>query len=224
MTTTTSSSPSTVAILGAGRVSRALALPLAAAGYQVLVGSRNPKADADKWRDGTAAEGVRHVTLQQAAEAAPLVINATPGATAVAALSPLRDALAGKTLVDVANATERLPNGMPGGLVYPGSSLAEQLQQALPQTRVVKSLNTMLFSVMANPRSLASPPTAFVSGDDAQAKAQVTAVLAALGWPGEWVLDIGGLASARATEAMMLIVPQLIQRFGFAPFALSVAR
>ena len=213
-----------MAILGAGRVSRALALPLAAMGYQVLVGSRQPQADADEWRDGAAAEGIQHVTLQQAAEAAPLVIHATPGATAVAALAPLRDALAGKTLLDVANATERLPNGMPGGLVYPGNSLAEQLQQALPQTAVVKSLNTMLFSVMANPRSLASPPTAFVCGDDAQAKAQVTALLVDLGWPAEWVLDLGGLTSARATEAMMLIVPQVIQRFGFAPFALSVAR
>ena len=222
--TTTTSFRSTVAILGAGRVSRALALPLAAMGYQVLVGSRQPQADADEWRDGAAAEGIQHVTLQQAAEAAPLVIHATPGATAVAALAPLRDALAGKTLLDVANATERLPNGMPGGLVYPGNSLAEQLQQALPQTAVVKSLNTMLFSVMANPRSLASPPTAFVCGDDAQAKAQVTALLVDLGWPAEWVLDLGGLTSARATEAMMLIVPQVIQRFGFAPFALSVAR
>lgn len=222
--TTTSSSPSIVSILGAGRVSRGLALPLAAAGYQVLVGSRDPVAEAVEWRDGAAVEGIRHVTMRQAAEGAPLVIHATPGATAVEALSPLRDALVGKTLLDLANATERLPNGMPGGLVYPGSSLAEHLQQALPQTRVVKALNTMLFTVMGNPRALASPPTAFVSGDDADAKAQVKALLAALGWSADWVLDLGGIASARATEAMMVIVPHVIQRFGFTPFALSVVR
>jgi predicted dinucleotide-binding enzyme len=101
---------------------------------------------------------------------------------------------------------------------------AVKLQAALPDTRVVKSLNTMLFTVMTNPRSLATPPTAFVSGNDADAKAQVSALLGELGWPPEWIMDLGGLESARATEALILMVPYVLRRHGFSPFALTVAR
>ena len=50
------------------------------------------------------------------------------------------------------------------------SALAEQLQHSLPGTRVVKTLNTMLFSVMTAPATLTQPPTAFLSGDDTDAK------------------------------------------------------
>lgn len=42
-----------------------------------------------------------------------------------------------------------------------GGSLAERLQDALPDTRAVKPLNTMLFMVMTDPGSLATPPTAY---------------------------------------------------------------
>ena len=87
----------------------------------------------------------------------------------------------------------------------------------------MKSLNTMLFTVMAAPRSLSNSPTVFVSGDDADAKGQVKALLADLGWPAGQVLDLGGIQSARATEAMILMVPYLIAARGFKPFALTVA-
>jgi 8-hydroxy-5-deazaflavin:NADPH oxidoreductase len=82
-----------------------------------------------------------------------------------------------KILIDIANATERGANGMPGNLCYPNSSLAEHLQQALPNTHVVKTLNTMLFTVMVDPHSLSTPPTVFLSGDNDDAKANVIKLL-----------------------------------------------
>jgi 8-hydroxy-5-deazaflavin:NADPH oxidoreductase len=104
-------------------------------------------------------EGLANDAFKRAARSAaawPLIVNATPGETrakrgdtALATLTTLRNELTGKILLDVPNATTRLPNGMPGGLLYPGSSLAEQLQSALPDTHVVEALNKMLFSVMA---------------------------------------------------------------------------
>ena len=129
--------------------------------------------------------------------------------------------LDGKILVDVSNATERTEGG-PGPLVYPGSSLAEHLQEALPDTRVVKTLNTMLFMVMTAPGSLSHPATAFLSGDDADAKATVLGLLADLGWPAEQVLDLGGVATARGPEALILLVPDVLRARGFAPVAISI--
>lgn len=130
--------------------------------------------------------------------------------------------LDGKILIDISNATQRGADGMPGNLCYPNSSLAEHLQAALPGTRVVKTLNTMLFTVIADPHSLKSSPTAFLSGNDSHAKATVTRLLGDLGWPTEWILDLGDITSARGTEAVMLLVPHIVRTRGFAPFAMTM--
>src|SRR4029453_9172036 len=120
-------------------------------------------------------------------------------------LTDLRTELAGKILVDVSNATRHADDGLPGDLCYPGSSLAEKLQAGPPDTHVVKTLNTMLFMVMTAPETLAVPPTAYLSGDDQNAKRTVTGLLGDLGWQPAWIEDLGGITTARATEAMILV-------------------
>ncbi|MEW2584971.1 NADPH-dependent F420 reductase [Streptomyces virginiae] len=195
-----------IAVLGNGRVGGSLAAALTRAGHQVTVADRTP---------GAAAE---------AARTARIVINATPGAGSLERLTALREELRGKILVDVSNATTDGPDGLPADLLHPGSSLAEQLQEALPETSVVKTLNTMLFSVMTAPAALTQPPTAFLSGEDPQAKQTVLELLTDLGWRQEWITDLGGIRTARATEAAILFVPHVIRADGFAPFALSIAR
>lgn len=212
MTTTSSIS---VAVLGSGRVGSTLATGLAAAGHQVTLGVRDPDTTQ---HDVPVSDAATAITTSD------LIINATPGDTTLERLASHRDALAGKVLLDVSNATVRSTDGLPGGLLYPDVSLGELLQNALPDTKVVKSLNTMLFSVMSNPGSLTTPPTAFVSGDDPAAKQLVQTVLHDLGWNDDWILDLGGISTARGTEAMALMVPSLLGAIGFLPFALTVAR
>lgn len=209
-----------IGILGAGRVGGTLARALASKGHEVVVGDLDPAKNAAAWQ----GPPVHHATLDEAARAAPFVIHATPGDTALDTLSALRESLRGKVLLDVANATARLPNGLPGGLCYPNGSLGEKIQEALPSTRVVKSLNTMLFNVMTAPGSLSTPPTAFMSGNDDTAKGEVSALLGELGWRREWVMDLGGIETARATEALILLVPHIIRGHGFAPFAVGIVR
>jgi predicted dinucleotide-binding enzyme len=196
----------TIAVLGNGRVGGSLATALSQAGHEVTVADRAP---------GAAADAVR---------AARIVINATPGAGSLDRLVALREELRDKILVDVSNATVDGPDGLPDHLIYPGSSLAEQLQEALPETRVVKTLNTMLFPVMTAPATLTRAPDAFLSGDDPQAKQTVLDLLTDLGWHKDWITDLGGIRTARATEAAVLFVPHVIRTTGFAPFAISIAR
>ncbi|MGW8780835.1 NADPH-dependent F420 reductase [Streptomyces sp. NPDC055796] len=196
----------TIAVLGNGRVGGNLATALARAGHEVTVADRAPGAVAD------------------AARTARIVINATPGAGTLELLAALREELHGKILVDVSNATVDGPDGLPADLIYPGSSLAEKLQEALPATHVVKTLNTMLFPVMTAPATLTQTPTAFLSGEDPLAKQTVRELLTDLGWNKEWITDLGGIQTARATEAAILFVPHVIRSSGFAPFAISIAR
>ncbi|MEU8845217.1 NAD(P)-binding domain-containing protein [Streptomyces sp. NPDC048564] len=196
----------TIAVLGNGRVGGNLATALTRTGHEVTVADSVPGAAA------------------QAAQTAQIVINATPGAGSLDRLADLREELRDKILVDVSNATTDGPDGLPADLLYPGSSLAEQLQAALPETRVVKTLNTMLFPVMTAPATLTQTPTAFLSGEDPQAKQTVRELLTDLGWHKEWITDLGGIQTARATEAAILFVPHVIRSSGFPPFAISIAR
>jgi hypothetical protein len=210
----------TIAILGSGRVAASLASGLAKTGHRIVIGAREPENAQVAWR-GPEVRFDRPCGVIAAAE---IVFNATPGDTSLERLGAMAEALAGKLLVDVANATSRDREGRPSGLLYPSDSLAERLQAALPATHVVKTLNTMLAPVMSNPRMLAASPTAFLSSDDAQAKATVRSLLADMGWEDEWMLDLGGIETARGPEAVMLMVPDIMRASGFKPFAISIAR
>ncbi|MEU0786654.1 NAD(P)-binding domain-containing protein [Streptomyces sp. NPDC006173] len=195
-----------IAVLGNGRVGGSLSAALTRAGHEVTVADRSPAAAAD------------------AARSAQIVINATPGASSLERLLALREELEGKILVDVSNATVDGPDGLPANLLYPGSSLGRQLQEVLPGTRVVKTLNTMLYTVMTAPTALAHPPTAFLSGEDPGAKQIVHGLLEDLGWHRDWITDLGGIDTAQAAEAAVLFVPHVIRSSGFAPFAISITR
>ena len=216
-------STTTIGILGAGRVGLDLARGLTLVGHDVVVGRRDPASPLpDRARD--LAAQVRFTDQRTAAAAADLVINATPGDTAVERLGAMADELAGKILVDVANATHHGPDGLPGDLVYQEGSLGERLQRALPATRVVKTLNTMLYVVMTAPESLTTPPTVYLSGDDQDAKDAVARLLGDLGWKSDWIEDIGDISTARATEAVMLLVTQVLRHKGLQPVAVSLSR
>lgn len=207
-----------ISILGSGRVGTALATRLAQSSYQVTVGTRNGETALPGWR-GPAVEFCNHV---DAIRVSPIVVNATPGDTSLERFTALREELSGKILVDVSNATVRDAGSMPGDLLYPNSSLAEHLQSALVDTHVVKTLNTMMFTVMVSPSSLAQHPTAFISGNDPQAKEAVVTVLQNIGWPVEWIMDLGDVTSARGTEAMFSMVPLALRKLGLVPFALTL--
>ena len=209
---------SNVAIIGAGKVGANLASALADIGHQVVVATRSG-GKPESWH----GPSLHFASIADAITGAEFVIDALPGDAAVSALAPFADALAGKVLVDVANATMRGTDGAPGTLCYPGSSLAEELQAALPRTKVVKTLNTMLAPVMTNP-ALVRDPSVFISGDDGQAKIQVRRLLIDLGWPEASIEDLGGAVSARAVETFILLVPAMFRLHGMKPFAMAIAR
>lgn len=211
---------SNIGILGSGRVATVLASKLASARHYITIGTRNVAGASANWA-GPA------VTIKDHAETtrtASIIINATPGHTTLERLSALREELNGKILIDVSNATDPGQEGLPGNLSYPNSSLAEHLQVNLPGTAVVKTLNTMLFTVMVDPHSLKVPPTAFLSGNDKDAKEVVSGLLGDLGWPPVWIEDLGDISTARGPEALVLLVPHIIRSRGFSPFAFTVAR
>ena len=209
-----------VAVLGTGSVGRAIAPRLAELGHSVRLGTRDPAAT--RARDGwTELPGVELVTFAQAAAGAELVVHAGNGLAALDLLGQAGD-LAGTVLLDISNPLDFSAGFPPTLAVKDTDSLAEQLQRAFPDTRVVKSLNTLTAELMVHPDRLPEPTTVFVSGDDADAKRLVTGLLSQLGHRD--VIDLGGIETARGTEMWLPLWLRLMGALGTAEFNLKVVR
>ncbi|HEX5400875.1 MAG TPA: hypothetical protein VFX16_01090, partial [Pseudonocardiaceae bacterium] len=147
----------------------------------------------------------------------------TNGNGAVAAVTSASAQLAGKLLVDVSNPLDFSGAG-PALSVAGADSVGERLQRALPDTTVVKALNTVNCAVMVDPGLVPGEHVVFVCGNDADAKARTTALLGEFGWPAERVLDIGDITGARATEGYLLLWLRLAARTGSAPLNIAIRR
>ena len=183
-----------IGVMGTGIVGRTIGASLLRTGHQVMLGSRTREnALAVEWAR-TAGRGASHGTFAEAAAFGEALFNRTAGMGSLEALDAAGgDNLAGKILIDVANALD-FSRGMPPTLaVCNTDSLGERIQQRFPKTRVVKALNTMNAQVMVEPGRVPGAHNVFPSGDDGAAKTQVAAWLAAwFGWPASSVIDIRG--------------------------------
>lgn len=224
-----------IAVLGTGTVGRTLAGALSGLGHSVVLGTRDPQATFA--RSGHDARGAppfsewhamnQHIPLETFADAAAagdLVVNATPGAKTLAALSSAGSAnLAGKVLMDVSNALD-FSQGMPPVLNPVNTeSLGERIQQSFQDARVVKTLNTMNAGLMVDPGRLAGGDhSVFVSGNDADAKKAVTELLQALGHRD--IIDLGDITTARGAEMMLPVWLRLYGVLGTVEFNFKIVR
>lgn len=222
------------AVLGTGSVGRTLAAKLAALGHEVVIGTRDPHATLA--RTETDAYGnipfaawqsdhpqVSLATFEEAAAGADTVVNATSGAAGLDVLASAGAAnLAGKVLVDVSNPLDH--STTPPSLDPVNTdSLAEQIQRAFPDAKVVKTLNTMNAAVMVDPGRVPGEHTVFVSGDDADAKKAVLDLLGSFGWPESSVIDLGDVTTARGSEMLLPIWLRLWGALGHPDFNFHIA-
>jgi hypothetical protein len=223
-----------IAIIGTGGVARTLAGALATKGHDVVLGSRDPAAalarDDVNQQTGTTLAGwadanpsVEIVPNAEAAAHGETVWNATSGTAAIPALEAGAADLDGRIVVDIANPIVRSDAGVtlePIGT----DSLAERIQRALPNARVVKALNTVTAAVMIDPGSLAGGDHSLpICGNDDDAKRKVA------GWLSDWfgwrdVYDLGDLTAARAQEAYLLFWLRLMQTSGSSIVSTKIVR
>ncbi|MGH2403584.1 MAG: NADPH-dependent F420 reductase [bacterium] len=196
-----------IGILGTGVVGNTLGTKLTQQGHQVMMGSRSPNNEkADQWVKA-AGTNASQGTFADAARLGEVILNCTSGMASLDALKVSgRENLAGKILIDVANTLD-FSKGMPPTLAVSNTdSLAEQIQRAYPDVKVVKALNTMNCYLMVNPKSVPGDHNVFMSGNDAGAKAQVATMLTDwFGWKRDNIIDLGDVATARGAEMLLPI-------------------
>ena len=188
-----------VGIIGAGNMGSAFARRLSAAGYDVLIASR----DAEDARNVAGALGgaVRAVPQHQLAEGADLLIAATYYPSQVDALRA-SGRLEGKTVVEISNP---LKPDMSGLAIGHTTSAAEEVAKALPGARVVKAFNTVFAQVLAGPATGGGGGAAvqvFYAGDDEGAKRTVRSLIESMGFE---PVDAGPLSNARYLEPMGML-------------------
>jgi 8-hydroxy-5-deazaflavin:NADPH oxidoreductase len=196
-------------ILGTGHVATTLGAAWRKT-HEVTLGSREP---------GGKDIGFPVRSLTDTVTAADVVVNAILGSAAVQVISGIEaGAFAGKTMIDVANATTPSFD-----LLYPNSSLAEKLQAARPDAHVVKSMNTAAITTIANP-SVIGPSSVFLSGDSAGAKREVAGLLRDLGWSDDDIVDLGGIETARGPEHYLVLFAKLAGLLRTEAFNIRVVR
>ncbi len=200
-----------IGILGTGVVAQTIGSKLVQLGHSVMLGSRteaNPRAVVwAKEEGGNALFG----TFAEAAAFGEIIFNCTLG---TASLDALRQAgaenMKGKILIDLSNPLDYSAGPNPTLSVCNTDSLGEQIQRAFPETRVVKTLNTMNVNVMVNPTIIHGDHDAFVSGNDIEAKAEVINILKKwFGWHS--VIDLGDITTSRGVE---MLVPLWLRLWG----------
>jgi 8-hydroxy-5-deazaflavin:NADPH oxidoreductase len=201
---------SSISIIGLGNMAGTLADRALAGGNAVEIIGRDPVKAKEM---AAALGGGATAGTFGTAPAGDIVILAVPNASAVPVVARYGNALAGKVIIDITNPV----NADATGLVTPeGTSTAQEIANAAPASaHVVKAFNTVFGHVLAPGRSL----DVFFAGDDARAKASVSAFIESLGLR---PLDAGGLEMAHWLEGAGLLMISLA-RHGVGDFNFTLA-
>jgi NADPH-dependent F420 reductase len=164
---------------GTGDQGRGLAYRLARAGVPVVVGSRDPRRAVDAAAEISALPAVRAQVSGagnvDAAAAAGVVIVAVPWAAHADTLISVREAVAGKVVVDCVNPLGFDAKG-PFALRVDEGSAAEQAAALLPSSRVCGAFHHVSASLLVDPAVERIDLDVLVLGDDADAVALVVAL------------------------------------------------
>jgi predicted dinucleotide-binding enzyme len=191
-----------VCMLGTGVVGQTLAAGLAAHGYSVMVGTRDPSQQkVQDWVKATGL-GITAGTCAEAAAFGEIAVLATAwdGVENVLSLADPRS-FEGKVVIDVTNPLAHGPSGPELALGWNDSG-GERVQKLLPGARVVKAWNIVTAKTMIDPVREEGVPDMLIAGNDANAKAAVTKILQEFGWP---VIDLGGIEESRLLEPFAML-------------------
>lgn len=203
--------PRSVGILGgSGPAGRGLGLRLAAAGWEVVLGSR-----ARERADEAAANALAGAALplrggtNEEAAAQAVVVVATPFDGAAATVRALREPLEGKVVVSMVNAITRVA-GEFQALVPVRGSVAATLQGVLPASRVSAAFHHLPAGALGALDERLDADVLVCADDDEAGDATVAMVDSIDGLRG---VRAGTLASATAVEAITPVLLNVNVRY-----------
>jgi len=189
-----STNMTTITIIGAGNMARGIAARAQAGGHAVQILARDAEAAAKlagELGGGITTGGIGDAVTGE------IVVLALPYDAALAVAEELRDALAGKVVVDITNPVDFATFDR---LVTPAdSSAAEEIAKVVPASKVVKAFNTTFAGTLVGGEVAGEKLDVLVAADDAEAKAAVVELVESSGMRG---LDAGPLKRSHQLEGI----------------------
>jgi 8-hydroxy-5-deazaflavin:NADPH oxidoreductase len=200
---------------GTGDLGRGLAINFAAAGHEIIVGSRSQER-ADQ-AAATLREALPDGTFTprenvDAAAEGEMAIVSIPWEGIESTIPPMAEALAGKVVVSVVNAMRFGKSGAIAeqGETIGGLSCAHRIQDLAPEAKVVVAYNNLPAAGLQARHHLGAD--VLVCGKSKAAREAVIELTN--GIPGTRALDAGPLANALILEGMTAIIINLNKRYG----------
>ena len=197
---------------GTGPEGRGLALQLALAGEDVIIGSRDGSRAAAAAEEvaglapGAVVEGGLN---EEAAARADVVFIAVPYSAQRPTIEALAGHLAGKVVVGV-TVPVRFSKGAASIQPVPDGSAALEIQALLPDSRVVAAFQTISAHDLLDPNKRVDSDVVVCSNDE-DARAQVMELSGRI--DGIRAVDGGGLANAAYVEGMTALILNLNRRY-----------
>jgi len=175
---------------------------MASAGHDVVLGSRDPqRAEATAAGIAAPVAGSLRGASNEEAASCDIVVVATPFDSAVATVSALRTALAGKVVISMVNALSREGRELVP-LYPPRGSMAAQIAFALPESTVVGAFHHLPAAQMEDLGSGIDADVVIFS-DDADARELIASVVNEM--PGLRGVVAGSMSLASAVEAFTAV-------------------
>jgi 8-hydroxy-5-deazaflavin:NADPH oxidoreductase len=200
---------------GTGDLGRGRAINFAAAGHEIIVGSRSQER-ADQ-AAATLREALPDGTFTprenvDAAAEGEMAIVSIPWEGIESTIPPMAEALAGKVVVSVVNAMRFGKSGAIAeqGETIGGLSCAHRIQDLAPEAKVVVAYNNLPAAGLQARHHLGAD--VLVCGKSKAAREAVIELTN--GIPGTRALDAGPLANALILEGMTAIIINLNKRYG----------
>lgn len=204
----------TIAIIGAtGNMGAAISKSLSKANYRLLLhGSDQEKLklllhDIQTAFPGADAEGID--CSVNASWEAEIIILAVPYQAEKEVAEKIREVANQKIVISIANPVNSTFSGL---VTMPGTSTAEELQQLLPHSKVVKAFNTTFAADFSTPFIDGRQADAFIAGNDEEALQTVSELVNTAGFH---PVIAGDLAVSRTLESMQLLLVQLNMKYNY---------
>ena len=191
-----------IGIIGAGNVGGTLGRILTQKGHEIVWGVRDPQSSKVQSAVESTGGKALAASVQEAASYGEVLILATPWNATQEAIASSGN-LTGKIIIDATNPIEMTPAGLAAGLTIGyTTSAAEEIAKWASGALVVKAFNNIGASCFENLQFGSQTATAFICGDDLEAKKIVTNVAQDIGFE---VIDAGDLKQARLLEPLGML-------------------
>jgi NADPH-dependent F420 reductase len=191
-----------IGIIGAGNVGGTLGRILSQKGHEIVWGVKDPQSSKVQSAVESTGGKALAASVQEAASHGEVLILATPWNATQEAIASSGN-LTGKIIIDATNPIEMTPAGLAAGLTIGyTTSAAEEIAKWASGALVVKAFNNIGASCFENLHFGSQTASAFICGDDLEAKKIVTNVAQDIGFE---VIDAGDLKQARLLEPLGML-------------------